>query len=776
MIITQINFSHNSKILKKPLFLPILSVGQDVDVNWLKLKNPRLVYTERSSHTNSQTHESRPVRQLDEVLNDSADSPIVHRTEKKSKNHSKTVDILDTKKNKVKIKKKLRTKIHINEDDDNLESNYTNSSKQDKSLELSVMRPPKTFKTKTVIKKSCVANTSKNTKNLNKTIDFNNIKSVDSQLKKSISIFSPITIQELGSLLALPEAEIIKWLFLQSISVTINQMIDIPIAKSVAEHYGFTLDDNLIADKNILARDMNQEHDDPELRIKRSPIVTIFGHVDHGKTTLLDTIRRINHSTIEAGGITQAIAAYEVSIEESHTKVREEVIFLDTPGHEAFAAMRVRGAKVTDIGILVVAADDSLQPQSIEAIKHLTDNELPFIVAINKIDKSGTNISKVKEELAKHGVLGKDWGGGVPIIEVSGLANINIDALLDQILLQAEMQNLQANPSMAATGTILDASLDRTRGPIAHILVQNGTIKVGDYLIADTYISKIRAIISRQGEKINKAGPSSVIEVWGLVTVPKSGSLFEIAYDEKSAKKLLLEQSFKTQPIHSTQNKLNRRVTLDSSNRQKNNSSTKQVNLILKTDAQSSIEAIVDAFANIPQAKVQLNLVFIGVGEIRESDIQLASVTQSAIISFNSVVTNQIKMLADQYKTSINEFSVIYDIIDYIKDSMLDLVDIEYAENIIGSAEVETVFTLSKGSVAGCTVLSGKLKHNASIRVLRDGKIYYNGALDSLKRVKEDIAEIGVGNECGVLSDNFNSWQKKDVIEAYELIPKTKEL
>nr|YP_009628872.1 translation initiation factor 2 [Balbiania investiens]QBX88655.1 translation initiation factor 2 [Balbiania investiens] len=773
------NINQNYQITRTIFFLPRLAAEHEIDANWLKLKNPKIIHSKRPNNNTFNT--PKPVSQLDAVLNNDTDDLAMYRVDKKGKNHNKATDILDTKKNKSKVKKKLRTKIHINEEDDNLDSSYIGSIKQAKSLELSIMRPPKPLKKKTIASK-ILTSSRKNLNHLKNSIyqEKTNIDQINSEKESTIFIDNPLTIQDLSILLKLPEAAIIKWLFLQGVSVTMNQMIDVPMAKSVAKHYGFILTDNLILENNLENNKVKYassvKDDNPELFIKRSPIVTLFGHVDHGKTTLLNTIRKINESTIEAGGITQSINAYELQIDDVHTKVQEQVIFLDTPGHKAFTAMRRRGAQVTDVGVLVVAADDNLQPQSIEAIKHLQNHKLPFVVAINKIDKSGADISAVKASLVEYGIIEKDSGGNIPIVEVSGLANINIEILLQHILTQAKLQNLQANPKVLASGTILDSHLDRTKGPISHILIQNGTLSIGYYIVVDNVMSKIRAIVSRQGNKVMKAGPSSVVEIWGLTDVLTSGSLFSTAKDEREAKNQLFQQSKTKHLAYTNQHKLNTRITFDSSIRQKEHSGTKQINLILKTDAQGSIEAIIDAFTNIPQSKVQLNLIYIGVGEIRESDIQLASVSKSTIISFNIVPTNNIKTLASKAKVNIHYFAVIYEMIDYIQESMLQLVEIEYSEYIIGHAQVETVFIVSKGSVAGCKVLSGKLKHRASIRVLRDDKILYTGKIDSLKRVKEDIAEISVGNECGVLSIDFDSWQKKDRIEAYESIPKIKEL
>ena len=438
--------------------------------------------------------------------------------------------------------------------------------------------------------------------------------------------------------------------------------------------------------------------------------------------------------------------------------------------------MRLRCVQITDLCILVVAADDSLQPQSIEAIHYIQKNNLPLIVAINKIDKLNSDILKVKEDLAKHNIISEKSGGTIPIIELSALTNKNIDNLLNRIISLAEFQELKANMNNNAIGSILDSYLDKTKGPVATILIKNGVLKVGNFLVVDNFISKIRAIIGNKQSKLDVAGPSSVVQIWGLSHLPISGSIFESVLDEKQAKKILIKINDSKDFISYNNRNLNNRIRLNPLAKDKNNFLDKQINLILKTDTHGSIDALIKAFNKIPQNKVQLNILSVTVGKITENDLQLAMISKSIIISFNIAADNNIKINAEKTNVLIRDFNIIYDLINYIEEQMLQLVNLEYEEKIIGLAIVETVFVVSKGHVAGCIVKSGQLKHNSCIRIKRNKAVLYDGKLSSLKRVKEDVEEVKSGNECGILISNFSQWQKKDEVESYELIPKEKTL
>jgi translation initiation factor IF-2 len=749
---------------------PRLSISKDIDRNWLQLTSPKIIYLEKH-RSNSEVNKIMP---LGEAHAEEMGDVILTRGEKKNKNHNKLIDPLESKKNKIKTKKKLRTKIHINDEDDTLDTSESISSKEDKSLALSLMRPTSPLKKYLVSKKTI--SWKNNTKNLIKNKVDKNQGLIQAHVDKPYKIIlnDSLSIEDLASLITIPATEIIKSLFLRGISATINQTLDIRMAKSIAEDYGVIVENIIDTSLLIHPRTSDIINEDKDLLQHRSPIVTVFGHVDHGKTTLLDAIRKTQQLTVEAGGITQAIVAYNVQVNNSYDN--NKIIFLDTPGHEAFSSMRMLSIQVTDIGILVVSADDSLQTQSIEAIKDLQKYRIPFIVAINKIDKPTANVQKVKEDLAELKIISEEFGDIIPILEVSGLENIHIDKLLSAVVQMANNQSLKANPFSPASGTILDAHLDKKQGPVANVLVQNGTLKIGDYITNDDFICKIRTITSPVLEILSQAGPSSVVEISGLSSIPKLGSSFNVIDSNKNIKKQVAElQKLKDKRIKKY-HKLNTRISVNFSNKRKNKSTQKNVNIVLKTDSEGTISAILSAFENIPQEKVQLNIVSLGVGEITPSDISLAVVSQSILLSFNNQSSSTIKMLASQSNITIADFKIIYNLIEYVEEFMLQFVDIDYSENNIGSATVETIFTVSKGNVAGCIVKSGKLKLHSRIRVIRKNEVVHSGQISSLKRVKEDVNEANIGNECGVLCDNFDAWQKKDEIQSYDLIELQKSL
>nr|UEQ12099.1 translation initiation factor 2 [Batrachospermum sp.] len=717
-----------------------------------------------------------PIKQLDPILKENRENSLLQRIEKKNKYQHKTIDILDPQKNKSKLKKKIRAKIHIGEEEDNIETNYIESDtiKANNITSLPLMRPVKNLKRKIRDNKTPVNSEIKTGKSISKNLKNISMPLTQKVSENKISLNSSLSIQELSSILLIPEAEIIKWLFLQGISITVNQIIDTSIMQSIAEHYGFIIENENHNNTILETEQFAYTNESNEFLEYRAPIITILGHVDHGKTTLLDAMCKTDNVNFEVGGITQAISTHEIEIE--NQSIKKKIVLLDTPGHEAFSDMRIRCAQVTDICILVIAADDSLQPQSIEVIQYIQSNHIPFIVVINKIDKSNVNILKVKEDLTKYNIISKDWGGDIPIVEVSALTNKNIDLLFDTIIKLAELQELKANVHTNARGSILDAYLDKSKGPVATILIKNGTLKIGNFIIVDNFISKIRAIINTKQLKLDSAGPSSIVEIWGLSNIPISGSIFETTYDEKQAKKILSDTTNLNYKVISQGKNLNNRVRLDSAKKNKLKVSNEQINLILKTDTHGSIDAIIQAFTKIPQQKVQLNILSVTVGKISESDLQLASISKSILVGFNIIPDNNIKITADKLGIVICNFKVIYDLINYIQEQMLCLVKIEYQEMIIGLAIVENIFNVSKGLVAGCIVQSGQLKHHAYIRVKRNKLVIYDGKIDSLKRVKEDVQEVKSGNECGILISNFIQWERKDEIESYELIPKEKAL
>lgn len=762
------------KTLNYIIFYPQLSISHSINPNWLKLKNPKII----SINSVDKDKDSMMIPStIDPILKENRENSLLQRIEKKNKYQHKTIDTLDPQKNKSKLKKKIRAKIHIGEEEeDNMETNYieSNSTKDNNITSLPLMRPIKPLKRKIHNNKTIVNSEMKIEKSIPTDIKNISIPLVQKVSENKISLNSSLSIQELSSILLIPEAEIIKWLFLQGISVTVNQRIDTSILQSIAENYGFIIEHENHNNTILETEQFAYTNDSNEFLEYRAPIVTILGHVDHGKTTLLDAICKTDNVNFEAGGITQAISTHEIEIEDK--LIKKKIVLLDTPGHEAFSDMRIRCAQITDICILVIAADDSLQPQSIEVIQYIQSNHIPFIVVINKIDKLNVNILKVKEDLTKYNIISKDWGGNIPIVEVSALTNKNIDLLLDTIIKLSELQELKANIHTNARGSILDSYLDKSKGPVATILIKNGTLKIGNFIIVDNFISKIRAIINTKQLKLDSAGPSSIVEIWGLSNIPISGSIFETTYDEKQAKKIISDTTSLNYKTTFQGKNLNNRVRLDSAKKNKLKVSNEQINLILKTDTHGSIDAIIQAFTKIPQQKVQLNILSITVGKISESDLQLASISKSILVGFNIISDNNIKITAEKLGIIIRNFKVIYDLINYIQEHMLYLVKIEYQEVIIGLAIVENIFNVSKGLVAGCMVQSGQLKHNAYIRIKRNKAIIYDGKINSLKRVKEDVPEVKSGNECGILISDFSQWERKDEVESYELIPKEKTL
>ena len=678
--------------------------------------------------------------------------------DKKNKPSNQVEDILDIKKKKSKLQKKNRKQLSL--DTEGLFINKKNNViLNEENLNASIIKAPKLNKNK---KKS---RTIDNIGNINQ-LDINNKK-----ISKEISINAPLTVQELSSKLFIPEAEIITYLFMKGISVTINQVIDISIATEVALKYEFKVIEKNIDDK-LISVDINDSKNIVSNNyIKRPPIITILGHVDHGKTTLLDAILDSNLVKQEIGGITQSIASYE--IEWLYNSDLYKLVFLDTPGHEAFSSMRIRGTQVTDLVLLVVAADDGLKPQTIESIQYILSQKLPYIIIINKIDKISINTIKVREELAQYNMIDEDWGGNSIIIEVSALKRQNIDTLLSKICLLANIKDFKANPYQLATGMILESHLDQQKGPIANLVIKDGTLKIGDFIIAGNLYGKVKIILDNHKNKIINALPSSIVEVVGFSSVPQAGIVFKVVNNQKAAKQSIENNLDDNSLNNNSLNSLNNRITLEN---YKNNLSLKKLNLILKTDSQGASEAIISAFNQISQEKVQINILSVTSGNISNTDIELATATDSIIIGFNVNIPNQVNSLAKQLNIAVNNFGIIYDLIDYVSSCMLSLVDLEYDKVMIGKAIVQTIFYINKGAVAGCLVNNGKLKKQAHLNIYRDNKLIYSGILDSLKRLKDDVYEVNQGNECGVMSYDYNLWKKDDIIEAYELQAKTKVL
>jgi len=586
---------------------------------------------------------------------------------------------------------------------------------------------------------------------------------------EKLIVTGTMTVQELADALVVADTEIVKILFLKGMAVSITQSLDIPTITLIAKELGTEVETQ---QPEAEARKVTEMIDvaDLENLQRRPPVVTIMGHVDHGKTTLLDSIRNTKVAAGEAGGITQHIGAYHVDVE--HDGKVQQVVFLDTPGHEAFTAMRARGARVTDIAILVVAADDGVRPQTIEAISHAKAAEVPIVVAINKIDKEGAQPDRVKQELTNYGLTPEEWGGETIMVPVSAIKGENLDTLLEMILLVAEVEELSANPDRPAKGTVIEAHLDKAKGAVATLLVQNGTLRVGDILVAGSVFGKVRAMIDDRGRKVEAATPSFAVEVLGLSDVPAAGDEFEVFHNEKEARALANDRAEKQRQSRLMQG----RVTLAAISAQAQEGELKELNLILKADVQGSVEAIVGSLKQIPQNEVQIRLLLAAAGEITQTDIDLAAASGAVIIGFNTTYASGARQAADEAGVDVREYNIIYKLLEDIQGALEGLLEPELVEEPLGQAEVRAVFPVGRGAVAGCYVQSGKLVRNCKVRVRRGGKVVYEGILDSLKRMKEDAREVNTGFECGVGIDKYSDWTEGDIIEAYQMVTKRRTL
>ncbi|MEJ6483972.1 translation initiation factor IF-2 [Nostoc punctiforme UO1] len=586
---------------------------------------------------------------------------------------------------------------------------------------------------------------------------------------EKVTITGPLTVQELSDVLAVPDTEIVKILFLKGMAVSITQNLDIPTITLVGKELEIEVE---TVEREAEARKITEMvgAEDQEYLHRRPPVVTIMGHVDHGKTTLLDSIRKTKVAAGEAGGITQHIGAYHVDV--VHEGKPQQIVFLDTPGHEAFTAMRARGARVTDIAVLVVAADDGVRPQTIEAISHAQAAGVPIVVAINKIDKEGAQPERVKQELTQYGLTAEDWGGETIMVPVSAIRGENLDTLLEMILLVAEVGELSANPDRTAKGTVIEAHLDKAKGAVATLLIQNGTLHVGDILVAGSAFGKVRAMVDDRGKRVDIASPSFAVEVLGLSDVPAAGDEFEVFQNEKEARALASDRADRQRLSRLLQG----RVTLTTLSAQAQEGELKELNLILKGDVQGSVEAIVGALKQIPQNEVQIRMLLATAGEITETDIDLAAASNAVIIGFNTTFASGARQAADEAGVDVREYNVIYKLLEDIQDALEGLLEPELVEEPLGQTEVRAVFPVGRGAVAGCYVQSGKLVRNCKVRVRRGGKVIYEGVLDSLKRMKEDAREVNAGYECGVGMDKFNDWVEGDIIESYQMVTKRRTL
>ncbi len=586
-----------------------------------------------------------------------------------------------------------------------------------------------------------------------------------------VTLTGSMSMRELSELVKIPETEIIRNLFTKGIAINITQTLDMETCMKVIQELGIEVD---TPEKESAATKSEMlELGDLENLQLRPPVVTIMGHVDHGKTTLLDSIRKTKVAQGEAGGITQHIGAYHVDVE--HAGKVQQVVFLDTPGHEAFTAMRARGTKVTDIAILVVAADDGVQPQTREAISHAKAAGVPLIVAINKVDKAEAEPDRIKQELTEQGLVPEEWGGETIMVPVSAIKGENLDTLLEMILLVSEMEELSANPNRSAKGTVIEAHLDKSRGPVATLLIQNGTLRVGDCIVAGASLGKIRAMVDDRGDRVEQATPSFAVEILGMNDVPSAGDEFGVYPTEKEARAVADVRAAERRE-NRLQQAMSRRVTLSSISAQAQEGQLKELNLILKADVQGSVEAIVAALEKLPQNEVQVRMLLAAPGEISETDVDLAAASGAVIIGFNTDLASGAANAADREGVDIREYTIIYNLLDDVQGAMEGLLEPEEVEEHLGVVEVRAVFPVGKGSVAGCYVLSGKVIRNRRIRVLRGDTVLYNGVLDSLKRMKEDVREVNAGYECGVGTDKFNDWQEGDRIESYQMTMKRRTL
>jgi translation initiation factor IF-2 len=686
-------------------------------------------------------------------------------------------EIIDEIKEKAKaVTKGKRIKPILDDDfEEDLLDDEDGDSPATVQVSLSIARPPKPKASRPAQPVVAAAIASPTTRNNRKSSsssrEQNRRREPEQKLERpeKVVVTGAMTVQELADLLAVADTEIVKILFLKGMAVSITQNLDIPTITLVGKELEIEVETAEPESEAIKVTEMIDAADFEHL-IRRPPVVTIMGHVDHGKTTLLDSIRKTKVAAGEAGGITQHIGAYHVDVE--HEGKMQQVVFLDTPGHEAFTAMRARGARVTDIAILVVAADDGVRPQTVEAISHAQAAEVPIIVAINKIDKEGAQPDRVKQELTQYALTPEEWGGDTIMVPVSAIRGENLDTLLEMILLVAEIGELNANPDRSAKGTVIEAHLDKAKGAVATLLIQNGTLHVGDMLVAGSAFGKVRAMVDDRGKRVDIASPSFAVEVLGLSEVPAAGDEFQVFQNEKEARALASERADKQRLSRLLQG----RATLTALSAQAQEGELKELNLILKADVQGSLEAIVGALKQIPQNEVQIRMLLTAAGEITQTDIDLAAASNAVIIGFNTTYASGARHAADEAGVDVREYNIIYKLLEDIQGALEGLLEPELVEEALGQAEVRAVFPVGRGAVAGCYVQSGKLLRNSKLRVRRNGKVIYEGVLDSLKRMKEDAREVNAGYECGIGVDKFNDWIEGDIIENFQMVTKRRTL
>ena len=574
-----------------------------------------------------------------------------------------------------------------------------------------------------------------------------------------IEIGETITVKELCEKLGKPTNDVIKNLIFLGVMAGVNQEIDFATAEKLCEKY------EVLVEKKQEETELEAFEEETDIveenLVKRPPIVTIMGHVDHGKTSLLDAIRHAKVTASEAGGITQHIGAYTVSLN------GEKITFLDTPGHEAFTAMRARGAQVTDIVILVVAADDGIMPQTKEAINHCKAAEVPMIVAINKIDRPGANVDRVKQELTEHGLVAEDWGGDTICVPVSAKTGENLESLLEMVLLTAEMQELQADPNRKAKGTVIEAKLDKGRGAVASLLIQNGTLNVGDSILVGSTYGRIRAMFDDRGKKIKSAGPSIPVEILGLSEVPAAGDRFIVCKDEKTARNMA---EVRKQKIKADSHQASNRVSLEDLYSQIQEGKVKELAIVVKADVQGSVEAIRQSLEKLSTDDVKVRVIHGAVGAITETDVTLAAASNALVIGFNVRPDSNATVQSEKENIEIKTYRIIYDAIEDVRSAMIGMLEPEYKEVINGKAEVRMTYKISNvGTIAGCYVIDGKIVRNSEVRVIRDGIVIFESTLASLKRFKDDAKEVAKGYECGLSVEKFNDLKEGDIIESFTM-------
>nr|BBK20534.1 translation initiation factor 2 [Cryptomonas sp. SAG 977-2f] len=669
---------------------------------------------------------------------------------------------------KPKSKKKVRSKLTLDEEYESIDFSFDNEKVNENITLLSLARPQKSECNAHTLLASSVKHLPDNAtlakkKNMPGSARSREEEPILLQKPDEVTLTAPITVGDLSNLLLVPKSDIIKFLFLKGIAITVNQKVGMKIAEIVSNEFGVKI---VAPSSNVLNKfkKLNPCKETEGVLRRRPPIVTIMGHVDHGKTTLLDRIRHTQVASKEIGGITQKIDAYDVEITYGDEKRR--IVFLDTPGHEAFSGMRSRGVSITDLAILVVAADDGIKQQTIEAIRYIKSAKVPLIVAINKIDKEDANLNFIQEELTKHNIIPEAWGGDTVVVPISAAQGTNINILLEMVLLLSDVLDLKANPTSLAEGVVLESYVDRAKGAAATLIVQNGTLSVGDTIVIGSIVTKVKGMLDSYGLNVTEVEPSTPVRIWGLPKMPFIGDRFHCFKNEKEAKltvdplneekKCGLPSFQQLQEVHSG-------IELDIK---------KIINLIIKTDTQGSAEAIHTSISKFHHPKVQLKILYATAGEVTETDIEFACTSNATLVAFNTTFASGARKAAKNVSIMIKEFDVIYSVFEYVQSAMDSLAGPQYEEELIGSAIVKVVFPLAKSFVAGSYVLNGKITKVSVVEILRNSEILYKGTITSLKIMKDDVSEVLQDSECGIFIDEFEAWKQGDIIKAFERTPK----